>query len=81
MPSSRARTSSAHTPAALTTGPGPHLDADAGLAVLDHAAGHPAGAVVRQLDHGAWLTHTAPWDSAAVRATVRVRRASSAWAS
>ena len=73
-------TSSIHTPAALTTArartsivrPSPVSTVAPTMA--------PASSL-RSATTGAWLTTTAPWSSAAVRAIVSTSRASSTWAS
>jgi hypothetical protein len=79
VPSSSARTSSAHTPVALTT-----TRALASISTPPPASTRTP--VIRPPDlvspvTPAWLTTVAPWSSAAVRAMVSVSLASSVWAS
>ena len=77
-PSSRARTSSAHTPVAFTTTRARTSTSPDPVSTTAPATRSPART---RRTTAAWLTTVAPWSSAAVRASVRVSRASSAWAS
>ena len=77
-PSSSARTSSAHTPAAFTTHPA-CTSISVPSATTARRATWPAPSL-RSSATLAWFTTVAPW-AAAVRAIVSVSRASSVWAS
>ncbi len=79
-PSSRARTSSAHTPAALTTTEARMSNDSPSSEVTVAPSTRPSGPVVRAVAR-TWLAATAPWSSTAVRSTVSVSRASSVRAS
>ena len=78
--SSRARTSSAQTPAALTTTVARMTKGSPPSGLTIAPSTRPSDPVVREVTV-AWLAATAPWSSTAVRSTVRVSRASSVRAS